>query len=84
MGVTVVTSPACHFCADAQEALAEFAGAYPLDVRTVDMASDEGRAIVRLHRAPMAPVVLVDGELIGWGRLSRGKLRRCLDRRLGR
>ena len=84
MGVTVVTSPACHFCADAQETLAEFARAYPLDVRTVDMASDEGRAIVRRHRAPMAPVVLVDDQLIGWGRLSRGKLDRCLAQRLGR
>ena len=80
----MVTSPACHFCADAQEAVAEFARAYPLDVRTVDMASEEGRAIVRQHGAPMAPVVLVDGQLIGWGRLSRGKLERCLDQQLGR
>lgn len=80
----MVTSPACHFCADAQETLAEFAHAYPLDVRTVDSASEEGRAIMRQHRAPMAPVVLVDGQLLGWGRLSRGRLRRCLDQRLGR
>jgi glutaredoxin len=84
VGVTVVTSPACHFCADAQRVLAEFARTHPLDVHSIDIASEEGRAIVRQHRAPMAPVVLVDGQLLGWGRLSRGKLRRCLDQRLGR
>jgi hypothetical protein len=25
-------------------------------------------------RAPLLPIVLVDGELLGWGRLSRGRL----------
>jgi glutaredoxin len=83
VGVTVVTSPACHFCVDAQKVLAEFARTYPLDVHSIDIASEEGRAIVRQYRAPMAPAVLVDGQLLGWGRLSRGKLRRYLDQRLG-
>ena len=82
--VMVVTSPACHFCADAQAVLADLARTHPLDVRTVDMATDEGRAIVREHGAPMPPVVLVEGKLLGWGRLSRGKLRRRLDERLER
>lgn len=81
--MTVVSSAACHLCADALEALAELGDRYPIDVRRIDMASDEGRAVVRAHRAPMPPVVLVDGELLGWGRLSRGKLRRRLDQRSG-
>lgn len=84
VSATVVTSPACHFCTDAEAVLADLARSYPLDVRSVDMATDEGKAIVREHRAPMPPVVLIDGKLLGWGRLSRGKLRRRLDERLGR
>ena len=82
--VTVVTSHACHLCEDALAVLEEVSRTGPMEVRTVDMASEEGRAIVRRHRAPMPPVVLVDGELLGWGRLSRGKLRRRLDQRWGR
>ncbi len=30
--VTVVHSPACHFCEDAQRVLAEFATEYPITV----------------------------------------------------
>lgn len=82
--VTVVTSPACHLCEDALDALEALSRTFPIKVRTVDLAADDGRAIVREHRAPMPPVVLVDGELLGWGRLSRGKLRRRLERRSGR
>ena len=68
-------SPACHLCEDAAAALSEVAADLPIHVRRVQLTSTEGRAIVRAHQAPMPPVVLVDGELLGWGRLSRGKLR---------
>ena len=84
MSVTVVTSPACHLCTDALAVLADLARSYPVDVRTVDLATDEGKGIVREHGAPMPPVVIIDGKLLGWGRLSRGRLHRRLDERLGR
>ncbi len=77
--VVLVEAPACHLCEDAARALEELARERALSVRQVDIASAEGRAIVRLHRAPMPPVVIIDGELLGWGRLSRGKLRRRID-----
>jgi hypothetical protein len=77
--VVVVEAPACHLCGDALRTLEQVGANYPLSVRRVDVASTEGRAIVRRFRAPMPPVVTVDGELLGWGRLSRGKLRRRLD-----
>lgn len=82
--VTVVGSQACHLCDDARATLDQAGAAYPIVVREVDMASPEGRAIVRRYQAPMPPVILFDGELLGWGRLSRGKLRRRLDEHLGR
>jgi hypothetical protein len=34
---------------------------------------------MRRFRAPMPPIAIIDSELLGWGRLSRGKLRRRLD-----
>lgn len=77
--VTVVSAPACHLCDDARTALAELATVYPLRVRTVELSSEEGRAVLLRTGAPMPPIVLVDGELLGWGRLSRGKLRRRLE-----
>ena len=76
--VVLVTSEACHLCADAIGALDEVSSEYPLEVRQVDLESDDGRAIARSTRAPMPPIVVVDGQLLGWGRLSRGKLRRRL------
>lgn len=77
--VVVVEAAGCHLSDDALHALVQVGADYPLSVRRVDIASSEGRAFVRRFRAPMPPVVVVRGELLGWGRLSRGKLRRRLD-----
>jgi hypothetical protein len=78
MQVTVVTSPACHFCDDAQAALAELAHAYPLEVRLVDASSAEGQALVSRHGAGMFPLVLVEGSYFSAGRLPQRKLARLL------
>ena len=75
-----MSAPACHLGADAEAALYHLAGQYPLRVRTVGAATQEGRRVVAEHRPGMFPVVLVDGELFSVGRLPRGKLRRLLAR----
>lgn len=74
----LVEALACHLCDDAAQILAHAESEGKLRVRRVALDSDEGRAIARVTRAPMPPIVLIDGRLLGWGRLSRGKL----DRRL--
>ena len=76
--VVVVESAGCHLCDDAMRTLDALAADYPLQIERVDLESDDGRAIARTTRSPMPPIVLVDGKLLGWGRLSRGKLRRRL------
>jgi glutaredoxin len=73
--ITVVRVPACHFCADAREALTELGNDVPLFVEYVDVASAAGRTIVGRHRPTTFPLVLVDGALFGQGRLPRRKLR---------
>ena len=79
--VTVVSSPACHFCDDAHHALAELATEIPLHLDWVDAASPRGAALVRAHRAPMFPLVLVDGAFFSFGRMPSKKLRTLLAER---
>lgn len=75
----LVESVACHLCDDAARVLGDAERDGRLRVRRVALDSEEGRAIARATRAPMPPIVLVGGELLGWGRLSRGRLRRRLS-----
>lgn len=79
--VTVVESVACHFCEDAQRALAELTDEHGVIVDTVDLRSHAGQRLMRLHRASMSPLVLVDGEFFSHGRLPRRKLTKLLAQR---
>lgn len=77
--ITLVHSPACHFCDDARRALADLAQEYPITVDLVDARDPQGQQLVARHRAPMYPLILVDGAFFSSGRLPRRKLRRLLD-----
>jgi hypothetical protein len=79
--LTVVEASACHFCDDANAALDELAGRYPISVATIAAESDVGRELIARHGAPMVPLVLVDGSLFSCGRLPRRKLERLLAAR---
>lgn len=79
--ITVVESQACHFCEDAQRALSELAASYPLTVEAVDVRSETGQQLMRVHRASMSPLILVDGEFFSHGRLPRRKLTKVLEQR---
>ena len=79
--ITVVENEACHFCEDAQRVLAELAGSYPLALDTVDVRSESGQRLMRVHRASMSPLVLVDGQFFSHGRLPRRKLTKLLEQR---
>jgi hypothetical protein len=79
--VTLVHARACHFCEDAQAALADIAQEYPVRVALVAAESEHGQALIRAHRAGMFPLVLLDGGYFSAGRLPRGKLRKRLQAR---
>lgn len=76
--VTLVDAPACHLCDDAKSTLATLAQSYPMTVHVVSIGSEPGRALMRQHRAPMSPLVLLDGQYFSSGRLPRRKLERRL------
>lgn len=82
--VTVVTSAECHFCEDAQAALAVLAKSYPLEVRLVGAESPAGQALLRRHGGGMFPLVVVNGKVFSAGRLPQRKLERLLATRPGR
>lgn len=81
VAVTVVHSPACHFCDDARAALADLATEFPLTVEYLDCTEPRGAALIREHRAGMYPLVLVDDAFFSAGRLPRKKLRAQLSSR---
>lgn len=80
--VTLVQAPACHFCDDAEAALADLARSYPMTVERVDVRSEAGHELVRRHRPALNPLVLVDGAYFSAGRLPRRKLAQLLGQRL--
>lgn len=76
--VTLVHAPACHFCDDAEQALGLLAPRFDLDVRIVEIDSDEGRRLIAEYRPAMSPLVLVDRSYFSSGRLPRRKLEKLL------
>lgn len=64
--VTVVVSTGCHFCADAEDALAGMAGEFPIHVNRVAALSPQGMDLMQEHRASMSPLVLLDDSFVSW------------------
>lgn len=79
--ITLVESPACHFCHDARQALDEIGREHPFELETLEVRSPLGTSLMQAHGAAMSPLVLLDGEFISAGRLPRGKLRKLLAAR---
>jgi glutaredoxin len=77
--ITVVESIGCHFCADAESAIAELASQYAIVVTHIPMSSPQGMDLMQRHGAGMSPLVLLDGQFVSSGRLPRGRIRRMLD-----
>lgn len=76
--VTLVEAPACHLCDQAKSVLAVLAQSYPITVDVLSIGDEPGRALMDSHRAPMSPLVLLDGKYFSSGRLPRRKLERRL------
>lgn len=76
--ITLVVAPACHLCEDAKSTLAGLAQSYPITVHVVSIGTEAGHALMQQYRAPMSPLVLLDGQYFSSGRLPRRKLERRL------
>lgn len=74
--VVYVTAERCHFCERGRGVLADLSKRYRMRIREVELTAPEGRAAAQRWPVPYPPIVLVDGELAGFGRLSAGALDR--------
>jgi glutaredoxin len=78
--IVVVSTSDCRFCTEASELVSRLSAEFRLRVREVDLGSAEGIAALRTWDVPFPPIVLVDGNLFGYGRISERRLRRHLTR----
>ena len=79
--IEVVTSAGCHYCGHAREVLDRIGSEVPLQVSEVDLDSPAGQAALARWRVPFPPIVLLNGALFGYGRISERKLRAALAER---
>lgn len=78
-----VTAERCHFCEQGRTVLDELAARHPMRVREVALTSPEGRSLAAHWRVPYPPILILDGDLAGYGRLSARGLERALAARAG-
>lgn len=76
--VTLLTKADCGLCEQAKAVLARVAADTPLDIETLDLASDRGRALAQRSGMAFPPGVLLDGKPFSYGRLSERSLRRAV------
>lgn len=80
--LTLLTQPACAFCDQAKDVLARIAAQHPIEIAEVDLDSPEGRTLAMRHGVLFAPGILIDDQLVSYGRPSERRLRRELARRV--
>jgi len=77
---TLLTKLNCPLCDHAREVLDRVGVDYLVNTEVVWLETPEGEEFATTQHTPFPPVLLIDGELHGFGRLSEKKLRRELDR----
>jgi hypothetical protein len=81
MDVILLTQPHCGFCDDVKAVLARLADDYDVTVTEQSLLDRDGRALADRLGVLFAPGILIDGDLVAYGRPSERRLRRELDRR---
>ena len=75
----MLTSPGCHWCADAEALLARLGEEFDLHVTTRPVETEDGRVLALAHGALFPPVVFVNGTFAQYGRPSERRLRAALQ-----
>jgi glutaredoxin len=81
MQVLLLTQPACEFCDQAMSLFLRLSAEYALEITERSLLEPDGRAVAERTGVLFAPGVLIDGELVSYGRPSERRLRRLLARR---
>lgn len=76
--LTLVVADRCALCSHAREVLAAIGHDLPLRVAEVNLESDQGQALAERVPLVFPPVLLRDGAVMSYGRLSERRLRKEL------
>lgn len=79
--MTLLTQANCELCEQAKEVLERVSRDHPLEIRAVDLGTEEGAAIASRVGLAFPPGVLLDDDPFSHGRLSERQLRRELTHR---
>lgn len=79
--VTLLTEADCKRCDRARAVLDRVAADFDLELRVVDLATEEGATLASTVALAVEPGVLLDGVKFSQGRLSERRLRRELAHR---
>lgn len=82
--VLLLTRDDCVFCEQARRAIERLGREFRVSLSLLDLNSPEGQALAARGGVLFPPGVFLNGEPFGYGRLSERKLRRELQRRVGR
>ena len=77
--LTLVTAADCHLCAHARSVAQRLAAELKTEINEITWESPEAD-FVRRDGVPFPPALYVDDELLGYGRISEGGVRRRLTR----
>lgn len=84
MELLLLQSEGCAFCDTADEIVQRLAAEFGADVVRMDLATVEATALAQRAGVLFPPGILLDGELICYGRPSERRLRRELKRQATR
>jgi hypothetical protein len=75
----LVTTSDCHLCLQARSVAHRLAAELEVEIEELAWESPEAD-LVRRDGVPFPPALYADGELLGYGRISEGAIRRRLRR----
>ena len=84
MELLLLTREDCAFCHDAEEILGRLSTEYGVSVRTLDLDTPEGQQLAERGGVLFPPGIFIEGQAFSYGRPSERKLRRELEKHLGR
>ena len=77
--LTLVTAVDCHLCGHARSVAQRLAAELQVEIQEVAWESPEAD-VVRRDGVPFPPALYADDQLLGYGRISEGGVRRRLAR----
>jgi hypothetical protein len=81
MEILLLQSKGCAFCDDAEAIVSRLAAEFGVDLVRMDLGSPGGAEIAKRTGVLFPPGILIDRELVCYGRPSEKRLRRELERR---